>query len=205
MKLVGLTGGIASGKSTVGKMLRDAGIDVIDADVLARDAVTPGSAGLAAIHERFGDAVLSSDGSLNRPILGALVFVDDGARRDLNAIVHPEVARLAAERLSALREAGVDVAVYEVPLLFENGLDAVMDTTILVACPEEVQLTRVMARDGLSEVAARARVAAQMPLAEKRRRVGFVIENDSDIRRLAQQVRTTWLAATGLTLPSTAI
>jgi dephospho-CoA kinase len=92
MKLVGLTGGIASGKSTVAKMLRDAGIEVIDADVLARDAVAPGSAGLAAIHERFGDAVLSSDGSLNRPILGALVFVDDGARRDLNAIVHPEVA-----------------------------------------------------------------------------------------------------------------
>ena len=201
MKLVGLTGGIASGKSTVGKMLRDAGIEVIDADVLARDAVAPGSAGLAAIHERFGDAVLSSDGSLNRPILGALVFVDDGARRDLNAIVHPEVARLAAERLSALREAGVDVAVYEVPLLFENGLDAVMDTTILVACPDDVQLARIMARDGLNEAQAKARVAAQMPLAQKRQRAAFVIENDGDLDQLRRRLRETWLAATGLTLP----
>lgn len=201
MKLVGLTGGIASGKSTVGHMLRDAGVDVIDADVLAREAVAPGTVGLAAVHERFGDAVISSDGTLNRPILGALVFVDDGARRDLNAIVHPEVARLAAERLQALREAGATVAVYEVPLLFENGLDAVMDTTILVACPDDVQLARIMARDGLNEAQAQARVAAQMPLAQKRLRAAFVIENDGDLDQLRRRLRETWLAATGLTLP----
>ena len=201
MKLVGLTGGIASGKSTVGKMLRDAGIEVIDADVLAREAVAPGSVGLAAVHERFGDAVISSDGTLNRPILGALVFVDDGARRDLNAIVHPEVARLAAERLSALREAGATVAVYEVPLLFENGLDAVMDTTILVACPDDVQLARIMARDHLNEAQAKARVAAQMPLAQKRQRAAFVIENDGDLDQLLSRLRETWPLAAGLTLP----
>ena len=201
MKLVGLTGGIASGKSTVGHMLRDAGVDVIDADVLAREAVAPGSVGLAAVHERFGDAVISSDGTLNRPILGALVFVDDGARRDLNGIVHPEVARLAAERLSALREAGATVAVYEVPLLFENGLDAVMDTTILVACPDDVQLARIMARDHLNEAQAKARVAAQMPLAQKRQRAAFVIENDGDLDQLLSRLRETWPLATGLTLP----
>jgi dephospho-CoA kinase len=201
MKLVGLTGGIASGKSTVGHMLRDAGVDVIDADVLAREAVAPGSVGLAAVHERFGDAVISSDGTLNRPILGALVFVDDGARRDLNAIVHPEVARLAAERLSALREAGATVAVYEVPLLFENGLDAVMDTTILVACPDDVQLARIMARDHLNEAQAKARVAAQMPLAQKRQRAAFVIENDGDLDQLLSRLRETWPLAAGLTLP----
>jgi len=201
MKLVGLTGGIASGKSTVGHLLRDAGVDVIDADILAREAVAPGTPGLEKVHERFGDAVISSDGTLNRPILGALVFVDDGARRDLNAIVHPEVARLAAERLSALREAGAEVAVYEVPLLFENGLDAVMDTTILVACPDDVQLARIMARDGLNEAQANARVAAQMPLAQKRQRAAFVIENDGDLDQLRQRLRETWLAATGLTLP----
>ena len=201
MKLVGLTGGIASGKSTVGHMLRDAGVDVIDADVLAREAVAPGSVGLAAVHERFGDAVISSDGTLNRPILGALVFVDDGARRDLNGIVHPEVARLAAERLSALREAGATVAVYEVPLLFENGLDAVMDTTILVACPDDVQLARIMARDHLNEAQAKARVAAQMPLAQKRQRAAIVIENDGDLDQLLSRLRETWPLATGLTLP----
>jgi dephospho-CoA kinase len=200
MKLIGLTGGIASGKSTVGRLLRDSGVLVIDADVLARDAVAPGSEGLAAIRARFGDGVLDADGSLDRKALGAIVFGDDDARRALNAIVHPEVARLAAERLGALREAGHAVAVYEVPLLFENGLDAMMDATILVACPEDVQLQRVMARDGLDESAARSRVAAQMPLAEKRRRARVVIENDGSLDDLKARTAAAWADATGLTV-----
>lgn len=200
MKLIGLTGGIASGKSTVGRLLRDAGVPVIDADVLARDAVAPGSAGLAAVTARFGAGVLASDGSLDRKALGAIVFGDDHARRALNGIVHPEVARLAAERLEALRDGGAEVAVYEVPLLFENGLDAMMDTTILVACPDDVQLRRVMARDGLDEAAARARVAAQMPVAEKRRRARVVIENDGTVDDLKARTARAWHEATGLTL-----
>ena len=200
MKLIGLTGGIASGKSTVGRLLRDAGVPVIDADVLARDAVAPGSDGLAAIRARFGDDVLAADGSLDRKALGTIVFGDDDARRGLNAIVHPEVARLAAERLEALREGGAAVAVYEVPLLFENGLDAMMDATILVACPDDVQVRRVMMRDGLDEAGARARIAAQMPLAEKRRRARVVIENDGTLDDLRARTATAWTEATGLTL-----
>ena len=198
MKLIGLTGGIASGKSTVGRLLQRAGVDVIDADVLAREAVGVGSVGLAAIRARFGDDVMAADGGLDRKALGAIVFADESARRDLNAIVHPEVARLAADRLTSLRDRGVDVAVYEVPLLFENGLDAMMDATILVACPEAVQLQRLMGRDGLSNDAAHARIASQMPLEEKRRRAGFVIENDGSLDALAAQTARVWREATGL-------
>jgi dephospho-CoA kinase len=198
MKLIGLTGGIASGKSTVGTLLQRAGVDVIDADVLAREAVAVGSVGLDAIRARFGDVVIAADGSLDRQALGAIVFADESARRDLNAIVHPEVARRAADRLASLRDRGVDVAVYEVPLLFENGLDAMMDATILVACPEEVQLQRLMVRDGLSSDAAHARIASQMPLEEKRRRAGFVIENDGSLDALAAQTARVWREATGL-------
>jgi len=200
MKLVGLTGGIASGKSTVGRLLREAGVAVIDADVLAREAVAKGSAGLTAVVGRFGEGVLDDDGNLDRKKLGAIVFHDDAARRDLNAIVHPEVARLAMERLAALRDAGTDVAVYEVPLLFENGLDAMMDTTILVACPDDVQRARIMARDGLSDADARARTAAQMPLAEKRRRAKHVIENDADLATLRARTVEVFRGATGVAL-----
>jgi dephospho-CoA kinase len=204
MKLIGLTGGIASGKSTVGRMLKDGGVAVIDADVLARDAVAVGSVGLAAVVARFGAGIVGADGALDRKALGAVVFADDAARKDLNAIVHPEVARLAAERLGVLREAGVDVAVYEVPLLFENGLDAMMDATILVAAPEATQLQRVMARDGLSQADAQARIASQMPLSEKRRRAQYVIENDGDLATLADKLARLWPQVAGQPLPGDA-
>jgi dephospho-CoA kinase len=200
MILVGLTGGIASGKSTVGRLLRSAGVDVIDADALARDAVAVGSAGLAAVVARFGNGVVGSDGNLDRKALGAVVFADSGARADLNAIVHPEVARLAAARLEALRDQGRAVAVYEVPLLFENGLESMMDATILVACPEDVQIQRIKDRDHLSDDEARARIAAQMPLAEKRARAQHVIENDGDLDALADNLAEVWRSVTGVKL-----
>jgi dephospho-CoA kinase len=198
MKVLGLTGGIASGKSTAGRMLAAAGVPVIDADVLARQAVAPGSAGLRAVVDRFGDGVLAADGTLDRKGLGALVFGDDDARRALNAIVHPEVARLAAEQLEALRTTGRHTwCVYEVPLLFENGLDAAMDATLLVAVPDVVQVARVMARDGLDEAAARARIRAQMPQDEKRRRATVVVENDGTVDELASRLRAAWTSVTG--------
>ena len=197
MKLIGLTGGIASGKSTAGKMLGKAGVAVVDADVLARDAVAPGSSGLAAIVARFGPGVLGDDGTLDRKQLGSIVFGNDEARRALNAIVHPEVARLAAERLEELRSKDVDVAVYEVPLLFENGLEAAMDATILVACSDEVQLRRTMQRDQLDEAAARARMASQMPLEQKRKRASVVVENDGSLAELAAAVEAAFFAVTG--------
>lgn len=202
MKLLGLTGGIASGKSTAGRMLARAGVPVIDADVLAREAVAAGSPGLAAVVARFGVDVLDASGALDRKKLGAVVFGDDDARRALNAIVHPEVARLAAERFEALRASGAHAwCVYEVPLLFENGLDAAMDATILVAVDDAVQLQRVMARDGLDEAAARARVRAQMPQDEKRRRATVVVPNDGALADLAENLAAAWQRVTGDALP----
>lgn len=197
MKLIGLTGGIASGKSVVARMLRDAGVPVIDADVLARDAVAPGTEGLAAVVRRFGASVLAPDGTLDRPALAARVFADASARADLNAIVHPAVAALALERLDALRARGAPVAVYEVPLLFETGLDAMMDATLLVAAPEEVQIARMRSRDGFDEAAARARLAAQLPLAEKRRRATVVLDNVGSVSELAAGLGEAWRALSG--------
>lgn len=197
MRLVGLTGGIASGKSAVAAMLRAQGVAVVDADQLARDAVALGSPGLAAIVARFGPAVLLDDGTLDRKKLGAIVFADGAARAALNGIVHPEVAVLAAARLDALRAAGVETAVYEVPLLFENNLEAMVDTTLLVAAPEATQLMRLMARDHLDEPAARARLAAQLPLDEKRRRARHVLDNTGTLDELARQLRAVWREVTG--------
>jgi len=198
MKILGLTGGIGSGKSTVGRMLAAAGIPVIDADVLAREAVAPGSPGLAGIVERFGEGVLDAAGGLDRKALGARVFADDDARRALNALVHPAVARLAAERFAALRDADVHAwCVYEVPLLFESGLDAMMDATLLIAAPEDVQRRRVMDRDGLDAGAARARIAAQMPQDEKRQRADVVVDNDGSLAILAARLGEAWRAVTG--------
>lgn len=192
MKLVGLTGGIASGKSTVGKLLAARGIPVVDADQLARDVVAPGSDGLAAIRARFGDEVIADDGTLKRQALGAIVFGNPEALRDLNAITHPAVALLAQQRFMALAEAGHAVAVYEVPLLFENKLQGMMDHTVLVACAPETQRQRVMARDGLDADAAQARIDAQMSLAEKRALADTTIENDGDLAALTRLTIAAW-------------
>jgi dephospho-CoA kinase len=192
MKLIGLTGGIASGKSTAGRLLAARGVPVVDADVLAREAVVPGSPGLAAIVARFGGGILQADGALDRKALGAIVFADADARRDLNAIVHPEVARLAADKLAALRESGAPAAVYEVPLLFESGLEPMFDAILVVACSDETQLHRLMQRDGLDEAAARQRLAAQMPLADKRARATRVIENEGGVDALDAVTWRAW-------------
>lgn len=197
MKLIGLTGGIASGKSAVARMLAAAGVPVVDADVLAREVVAPGTEGLRAVAARFGAAALAPDGSLDRKALGAIVFGDALARRDLNAIVHPAVASLAVQRLDALRQGGASVAVYEVPLLFENDLDAAMDATLLIAAPEATQLSRMAARDGFDEAAARARLAAQLPLEAKRRRATATIDNDGTLADLSARLRVAWRALTG--------
>lgn len=197
MKLFGLTGGIASGKSTVAAMLREAGVDVVDADQLARDAVAKGSEGLAAVVEVFGDEVLTDDGELDRPKLGAIVFGDDDKRRTLNSIVHPQVALLAAQRAEALREAGRPWMVYEVPLLFENGLEGGMDATVLVAVPEAVQKARLMSRDGLDGAAAQARIDSQMPLEEKRGRATHLIDNSGDKAATREQLVAIWRQLTG--------
>lgn len=176
LHLFGLTGGIGSGKSTVAARFRARGLPVIDADVLAREVVARGTAGLAELVARFGD-ILDAQGKLDRKKLAALVFGDDDARRALNAITHPRVAALAAERARALDELGEPLACYEVPLLFEGGLQRVLSPVVVVAVPEDVQVARAVSRDGGTADEVWARVRAQLPLTEKIRQADYVIDN----------------------------
>jgi dephospho-CoA kinase len=197
MNVIGLTGGIASGKSTVGRWLRAAGLPVVDADQVARDVVEPGKPALAALVERFGAEILTHTGELNRTELGTRVFHDNDMRAVLNSILHPAIAHEAAAQLAAIAATGAEFAVYEVPLLFENNLEKSMSATVLVAASEEEQVKRVLRRDGLDFAAARARLAAQMPVAEKRRRAQHVIENDADLATLAQRASAVFSTVLG--------
>lgn len=150
---IALTGGIGSGKSTVADLLAANGAVIIDSDVLAREVVEPGTDGLAAVVERFGDGVLTEDGSLDRPALGRLVFADDGARADLNAIVHPRVRARARELRAAALASDPDAVVIDViPLLVETGLADRFDVVIVVDVPVAAQVERVMARNGLTQL-----------------------------------------------------
>jgi len=177
VRIVGLTGGIASGKSTFAAILRARGVPVLDADALARAAVAPGSPALAEIVRAFGPDVLLSDGSLDRKRMAALVFADADARRRLEAITHPAVRRAMAEETARLAQDGHALAFYDTPLLFEVGLEAALDCVVVVWVPPEVQEARLAARDGLAPAEAAARLAAQLPIDEKARRADFVVEN----------------------------
>jgi dephospho-CoA kinase len=165
--LFGLTGGIASGKSTVAARFRSRGLPVIDADALAREVVTPGSDGLRALVEAFGPGVLRSDGTLDRPALARIAFADDVARGQLDAITHPRILQRAMERAAELAQAGEPLACYEAALIVENGAADAFRPLVLAACPEDVQMARVLARPGASIEDVRARMRAQKPLAEK--------------------------------------
>ena len=174
MVRVALTGGIATGKSTVLRVLQAREIPTIDADVLAREVVAPGTPGLEAVVERFGKAVLDVDGALDRRALAALVFSDPLARHDLERIVHPAVYGAIQTWLRRLPNETL-LAVADIPLLFETGHQADFDQVVVAACPPEEQLRRVMARDGVSEAEARTRLDAQWPIAEKVARAHHVI------------------------------
>ena len=191
MHLFGLTGGIASGKSAVAARLRERGVPVIDADQLARQAVAPGTDGLRKIVERFGPGVLLADGSLDRKKLAASVFGDDEKRKALNAIVHPEVTTLTFKEASRLRDEGEALACYEAALIVENGVADAFRPLVVVSAPEEMQVARATARDGSTPEEARARIRAQMPLAEKVAAADFVIENTGsldDLNRRTDEV-----------------
>jgi dephospho-CoA kinase len=173
---IGLTGGIGTGKSYVRARLEARSVPTIDADVLARDAVAPGTAALAAIVERFGRAVLREDGALDRQALAAVVFADAAAKRDLEAIVHPAVNAAIARWFAEQEAAGAAFAVADVPLLFETGGHLSMDAVVVAACDPEEQVRRVMRRDGASEVDARRRMDAQWPIARKVASADYVID-----------------------------
>jgi len=192
MKVIGLTGGIASGKSTAARLLGELGAPVIDADLLAREAVLPGTEALAAIVAAFGTGVLQADGSLDRAALGRQVFAAPEARRTLEWIIHPEVRRLARLKLQALEESGARVVFYMAPLLIEAGADTFCEEIWVVDVDEATQLQRVTARDGLSTLEARQRMAAQMPLAEKAIRGDVIIDNRGTVEELAERLRRLW-------------
>lgn len=183
----GLTGGLASGKSTVAARLVERGIPLIAADALAREVVEPGSPGLVAVIQRFGAYVLNPDGTLDRRRLAARVFEDAAELAALNAIVHPLVRERFLERVRELSEQGHPLVGYEVPLLFENQLEAELRPVVLVAAPESMQIERAMARDGLSRSEALARLRAQLPLGEKLARADLVIWNDKDLDALRRE------------------
>ena len=181
MLRVGLTGGIASGKSTVARIFRELGAHVIDADGIARDLVAPGSPALVRIVQAFGQEVLGPDGTLNRAALGAAVFADAGKRHLLEGILHPPILEEIDRRLAEVERADPrGVAVVEAALIFEIGREAGYDAVVVVWAEEDQQRRRLMLRDRLSAEEVGQRLAAQMPLAEKRRRARFVVDNSGD-------------------------
>jgi len=191
LKLIGLTGGAGSGKTTVSKMLRDLGATVIDADEAAHAVYEPGSPGFDAVVREFGPDYVR-DGRIDRTRLGELVFNDAGARQRLNAIVHPLVREWMAARTAEAAIGGAAVVVQDVPLIFENGLERLYSTVILVYVPEHQQLTRLVEGRGLSEDRARAMIAAQMPIEEKRKLAHHVIDNSGSREATRQQVEWLW-------------
>jgi dephospho-CoA kinase len=192
--LFGLTGGIASGKSTAAARIRSHGVPVIDADELAREVVAPGTEGLREIVEAFGTAVLDPAGTLDRKALASIAFADEAARSRLNAVTHPRIAALTVERSAELARAGEPLACYEAALIVENGAADVFRPLVVVACPEEVQIARVRARDGASARDAFARIRAQKPLGEKVAVADFVIDTSGTLEESARRTDEVLLA-----------
>ena len=188
MLRIALTGGIATGKSYCLVHFAELGAPVVDADRLARQAVAPGSPGLRAVVDRFGAEVLAADGSLDRPVLGRIVFGDARARAALEAIIHPEVYRHIREWFANLPR-GTRVAIADIPLVFETGHNHDFDSVVVAACSPDEQVRRVMNRDGLSKRDARARLAAQWPIEEKVKRANHVIWTDRGFAETDRQVK----------------
>jgi dephospho-CoA kinase len=189
VKLVGLTGGIASGKSAVAKILQRLGAAVINADDLSREVVEPGKVAWKEIIDAFGTGVLQPDQTLDRQKLRAVIFSDRDGRKKLEAIIHPRVRALAEERIREHTVAGYSIIVYEVPLLFEGKLHEWLRPVILVACDLDTQRRRLQERDHLTQTEAQKHIDAQMSLAEKRRLADYVIENNGSLEELEQKVQ----------------
>ncbi|RLP69711.1 dephospho-CoA kinase [Mycetocola reblochoni] len=191
--LIGLTGGIAAGKSTVARRLATLGAVVIDADVVAREVVEPGTDALSRIREHFGPAVLAADGSLDRAALGAIVFSDDDARAELNAIVHPAVRRRTAELITAATGSDPDaVVVYDVPLLVEAAVPHEFDLVVVVEASAEARVRRLVENRGLSREQAQARVAAQASDAERRAVADVVLNTEGTEAQTLAQTDQLW-------------
>ena len=198
MLRVALTGGIGTGKSAVLATLAGLGAHVIVADLLAREVIEPGTSGEAAVLRRFGPAVIDAGGRIDRARLGALVFRDQTALRDLEAIVHPRVYDTIRDWMAARAVEGAQIAVAEIPLLFETHHEADFDRVVVTACEPAEQVRRVMARDGLSGADVQRRIAAQWPLEDKARRADFVIRTDGSMVDTARRTSEVWRALLAL-------
>ncbi|NLP36548.1 MAG: dephospho-CoA kinase [Firmicutes bacterium] len=192
MLVVGLTGGIATGKSTVAAYFEQLGALRIDTDELARLVVEPGQPALAEIARRFGVEVIDEKGRLIRQKLAALVFKDEKKRKELESILHPRIREMLMLKLKEARNQGYEIALVEVPLLFETDFHRQVDCTVAVAAAEDIQLVRLKERNGLTTEEARLRIHAQMPLAEKIKRAHFVIDNSGTREETKQQVEKIW-------------
>jgi dephospho-CoA kinase len=197
IRVIGLTGGIASGKSTVSEMLAGLGAAIIDADILSREVTMPGSEGLRRIREAFGDEVIAPNGNLDRRRLGRIIFHDTAARQRLNSIIHPLVIERTEQELRRVQEEArksgkVAVAVVDAPLLFEAGVDSICDEVWVVAVTRKTQAERLIKREGYALDEALSRIEAQMPLAEKEKRATHIIDNEGTPDQTRERVLQLW-------------
>lgn len=192
MKLIGLTGGIAAGKSAVATMLQRLGAKIIDADELAREIVEPGQEAWREIIAAFGREIIRQDQSIDREKLRKKVFEDEQARKRLESITHPRIRTLAQQKIQQLAREGAEIIVYVVPLLFENRLHLWLRPVILVACDSAIQKERLQKRDKLNEGEIRRHLEAQMGLEEKKKLADFIVENDGSLEELEKKVREVW-------------
>lgn len=191
MLRIALTGGIATGKSHVARLLAQAGLPLIDADVLARQALAVGMPALVAVRTRFGEGVMAPDGTLDRAKLADVVFRDASARKALEGMIHPGVIQSILTFFEQTCSPERPMAVADIPLLYESGFEHAFDRVVVVACPREMQVTRVMSRDNTSKEAAERRIAAQLPIEEKVRRAHYVIRTDGTFEDTDRQVAET--------------
>jgi dephospho-CoA kinase len=188
--ILGLTGSIASGKSTVSKMISEFGIPIVDADVIAKQVVEAGEVAYQKIIETFGTEILLENGEIDRPALGAIIFHDPGRRQELNQIVHPEVRKVMLEQSKKLLDEGHQIVILDIPLLFESKLTSLVEKTIVVYVDEENQIKRLMERNNLSEEEAMARIKSQIPIREKVKLADYIIDNNGTIEHTNKQVIT---------------
>lgn len=191
--IIGLTGGIACGKTTVARMLVSRGAKMVDADVIAREVVLPGSPVLDQVAVRFGQAVIQEDGSLNRKKLGEIIFEDAVAKKDLESLLHPPIRRLMWERMHVLDEADPSgLVVVDIPLLYESGLETKFEEIMVVYVPREIQLKRLMERDGLGREQAERRLEAQWPIDRKKALAHILIDNSGTLEQTEAQIDLFW-------------
>ncbi|RBP46730.1 dephospho-CoA kinase [Garciella nitratireducens] len=192
MKIIGLTGGIASGKSTASSILKSFGATIIDADILAKKAVEPGKPALKKIVKIFGESILNKDGTLNRKLLAKMIFNDEKKRELLNNIVHPDVYKMTQQLFQEERKKGRTRIIYDCPLLIEEHLTNIVDEVWLIYVDEKIQLKRLMQRNHLTREQAMNRIKSQLPLKEKIKYADILIDNNGSLLNLEDRLRKLW-------------